>query len=296
MESINATILSRRISQGTIPDRSFCPENNHKIITFPVFNQSPLAAHKFCQKLGSRLFAPITQEEFDFFWRITARSKAMVENCDTGGRKLMHLGIVKLLGPDNKTIPECPYPLDDAASHKHRCIMGINMYTKQEHSGFNVNTVFKPGEQFPILPENATSLAGRNVSKQLEMMNIHTPEDILANAFRISGSYTKDPYPGHTFYWLPTVPKFSWPLCTPCHPREVLAIHPVLKVRGLCSQTAFDQEYTMLNDEDGYVKYVGTQNSIIIYNSEEQIWKMKSLPLPKITATSKAPFTSLLVG
>ena len=52
----------------------------------------------------------------------------------------------------------------------------------------------------------------------------------------------------------------------------------------------------MLNDEDGYVKYVGTQNSIIIYNSEEQIGKMKSLPLPKITATSKAPFTSLLVG
>ena len=209
----------------------------------------------------------------------------------------MHLGIVKILGPDNKTIPECPYPLDDTESHEFSCLMGVNMYTKQEHTGFNVNTFTEYGkEKVPLLPENTTFLAGKSVSKKLDAMGIFTPEDILAHAHRITASYTREPYPGFSIYYPTDLPSPSWPLCIPCHSREVLAKHPVLKVRGLCSQTAFDREYTMLNDEDGYVKYVGNENSIINYDAEKQIWKIQSLPFPKITATSKAIFSSLFLG
>ena len=238
----------------------------------------------------------LAQDEFDFFWNLTAHSKAMTENCDTGGRKLMHLGLVKLLGPDNKSIPHCPYhPIEEDARHRLDCSMAIHIYTRQEHTGFNTNHQFGK-EKYPKFPENTTFLVGKDLTEELEMMGILTAEDLLANAWRITGSYTKEPYPGHSFYWVTDVPKPGWPLCIPCHSREILSTMPILKVRGLCSQTAFDLQYIMLNDEDGYVEYVGKQNSVIKYNADEEIWTIQSLPFPKITATSKAIFTTLFVG
>ena len=128
-------ILTKRIKLLTIPERSFCPENNHRILSLPIFAPTALDAHKFCLNLGAKLFAPNSKDEFDFFWKQTANSQAMTDNCDTGGRKLMHLGIVKLLGPNDETIPDCPYPLQNQNEHKLKCILGINIYTKQEHSG-----------------------------------------------------------------------------------------------------------------------------------------------------------------
>ena len=205
-------ILTKRIKLQTISDRTFCPENNHRILAFPIFAPTALDAHKFCLNLGTKLFAPSSKEEFDFFWNLTANSQAMTDNCDTGGRKLMHMGIVKLLGSNNESIPHCPYPLENEADHKLRCILGINIYTKQEHSGFNVNTRFDLFDaHYPPLPENSTFLVGKDLSKELEMMNIHTPEDLLENAYRITRSYTKKPYPGMTFYgmFMATLPLTS---------------------------------------------------------------------------------------
>ena len=187
-------------------------------------------AHKFCLNLGAKLFAPNSKDEFDFFWKQTANSQAMTDNCDTGGRKLMHLGTVKLLGPNNVTIRDFPYPLQNQNEHKWKCVLGINIYTKQEHSGFNVNRRFDV--HHPPLPQNSTFLVGKDLSKELKKMNIHTPEDLLENAYRITRSYTKKPYPGETFYGMFDESRPIWPLCIPCYSNSVLGINPILKVRG----------------------------------------------------------------
>ena len=112
----------------------------------------------------------------------------------------------------------------------------------------------------------------------------------------MNGSYTKKPYPGMTFYGMFDESKPSWPLCIPCFSDSVLPINPILKVRGLCGQTAFDLQYTMIMGQNGYIEYVGYQHSVIKYNLDKKEWAIESLPQPNTVAKSKAKFTSLLMG
>ena len=69
-----------------------------------------------------------------------------------------------------------------------------------------------------------------------------------------------------------------------------------LESSGLCGQTGFDLEYTMIMGENGYVEYVGLMNSVIKYDLQEKSWIIKSLPHPNTFARSKAKFTSLFIG
>ena len=108
LDKYNLTILSTRVRQTSISDRSFWPENNYRIILLPVFSPNWFDAHNLCLKLRSKLFAPNTQDEFDFFWKRTAYSQAMENMCFAGGRRLVYLGIVKLLGENNQSMPSCP--------------------------------------------------------------------------------------------------------------------------------------------------------------------------------------------
>ena len=68
-----------------------------------------------------------------------------------------------------------------------------------------------------------------------------------------------------------------------------------LEISGLCGQTGFDLEYTMIMGENGYVEYVGLMNSVIKYDLQEKSWIIKSLPQPNTIARSKAKFTSLFI-
>ena len=51
-----------------------------------------------------------------------------------------------------------------------------------------------------------------------------------------------------------------------------------------------------MNDDEGYVKFRGKQNTIITYNPEMKIWTMKLVNNPSVYGTSKASFQDLLMG
>ena len=51
-----------------------------------------------------------------------------------------------------------------------------------------------------------------------------------------------------------------------------------------------------MNDDEGYVKFRGKQNTIITYNPEMKIWTMKLVNNPSVYGTSKADFQDLLMG
>ena len=134
------------------------------------------------------------------------------------------------------------------------------------------------------------------MSDELKEMNLTTPEKMLKNTYRFMSSYTKEPYPGRTLFWTPDVPAPTFPVCIPCHSDTTLPTNPILKVRGLCKQTAFDIEYTMIVGETGYIELVGLRNSVIKYNMDAEEWVIQSLLNPKTTATSKAVFSTLFIG
>ena len=295
----NITILSRRIRLSNISDRSFCPENNHRILPLPVYMPFVDEAYKFCKKLGSKLFAPDTKEVFDVFFNLTANSKAMKDHCYSEGRRLMFLGIVKVYGLNNETIPHCPYPYQKYADHNRRCVTGFNIYSKLAHTGFNVPLMVlykKPHINYPVLPENSTFLVGKNVSEDLKRHNLTTIEDILKNTYHSMVSYTKEPYPGISIFFDSTASNPTRPMCVPCHLDSNLPAHPVLTVRGLCHTTAFDKDYSMILSNNGYVEYVGLHRTVIKYDLSTKLWLIQSIPNPDTTATSSAIFSTLLVG
>ena len=234
-------------------------------------------------------------DEFDFFWNITANSEAMKDKCYAEGRRLMFLGIVKIKMENNDTIPPCPYPPEDVNTHNRRCMMGFNIYTKLEHTGFNPEKSYIDSS-YPKFPENSTFMFGKNVSKDLEMYNLTTTEDILKHAYEGLASYTNKPYPGTALFYPPDNSKPSFPVCTPCHSDTILATFPILSVRGLCDQTSFDKKFTMVINSQGYVDYIGLRKTLIKYNLTTQVWMIQSILQPEIMATSKAVFSTLLIG
>ena len=297
LDKQNITILSTRVKLSTISDRSFCPENNHRILSLPISSPSWFDAYKFCGKLGSKLFTPRTQEEFDFFWKQTAYSQAMKDRCFAGGRRLMHSGIIKLLGANNESIPDCPFPLENDLMHQLYCVLGLNIYTKRAQTSFNVGwTGPNPKKDYPVMPEYTTMLLGEDLSKELEALNITSIEDMFDNSFRALVSYTKEPYPGHSIFTGLIRTNPAMPVCIPCNSDEALATNPILSVRGLCDVTALDLEYTMIMAEDGYVEYIGLRNSVIKYDKENEIWTIQSRLNQKVRGTSKALFPTLLLG
>ena len=52
----------------------------------------------------------------------------------------------------------------------------------------------------------------------------------------------------------------------------------------------------MIMADTGYVEYIGLQNSIIKYETSKEIWMIQSQLSPKVTGTSKALFSTLLLG
>ena len=127
----------------------------------------------------------------------------------------MYLGIVKLLGRNNESIPSCPFPLEDGKKHQNLCVFGLNIYTKQEHTGFNsIIRNLNPEEMYPVMPENSPFLAGKDLTRELEMQNITTIDDMAKISFRSLVSYTNKPYPGLSNFFTPNIPSPTFPVCT----------------------------------------------------------------------------------
>ena len=52
----------------------------------------------------------------------------------------------------------------------------------------------------------------------------------------------------------------------------------------------------MLNDEQGYVAYKGRTNTLVNYDPDNRVWKMKIVNDPDTFAVSRANLETLLMG
>ena len=84
--------------------------------------------------------------------------------------------------------------------------------------------------------------------------------------------------------------------CTACELNNSLLETTKLTLRGLCRYSAFDTTYTVQYSPDSMVFYVGVERTIISYNFSLNIWTMRDVTNPTVTAVSKASFRTLAIG
>ena len=84
--------------------------------------------------------------------------------------------------------------------------------------------------------------------------------------------------------------------CTACEIQNSLLETSKLTLRGLCRYSSFDTTYTVQYSPDSMVFYVGVERTIISYNFTLNIWTMRDVTNPAVTAVSEASFRSLAIG
>ena len=84
--------------------------------------------------------------------------------------------------------------------------------------------------------------------------------------------------------------------CTACELQNSLLETSKLRLRGLCRHSSFDTTYTVHYSPDSTVSYVGVERTVISYNFTTNIWTMRDVTNPSVTAVSQASFRSLAIG
>ena len=84
--------------------------------------------------------------------------------------------------------------------------------------------------------------------------------------------------------------------CTACEIKNSLLETSKLSLRGLCRHSTFDTTYTVQYSPDSMVFYVGVERTIISYNFTLNIWTMRDVTNPAVTAVSEASLRSLAIG
>ena len=84
--------------------------------------------------------------------------------------------------------------------------------------------------------------------------------------------------------------------CTACEIKNSLLETTKLTLRGLCRYSSFDTTYTVQYSPDSMVSYIGVERTIISYNFTLNIWTMRDVTNPTVTAVSEASFRSLAIG
>ena len=85
-------------------------------------------------------------------------------------------------------------------------------------------------------------------------------------------------------------------MCTACELEDSLLKTSKLTLRGLCRYSSFDTTYTVQYSPDSMVSYIGVERTIISYNFTTNIWTMRDVTNPSVTAVSQASFRSLAIG
>ena len=88
----------------------------------------------------------------------------------------------------------------------------------------------------------------------------------------------------------------NWSPCFSCYLRHSFSHSVVLKLSGMCRESALDKFYHMGNDEEGYIVYYGFSGTLIRYDAANKIWNISLSHISSVTATSKAKFDTLLLG
>ena len=84
--------------------------------------------------------------------------------------------------------------------------------------------------------------------------------------------------------------------CTGCEINHSHENTDKLKLRGLCSYSAFDKTYQVHYDPDTQIYYKGSGKSIIQFDFEQKYWVLKNVNNPNVTAICRVPFKSLAIG
>ena len=69
-----------------------------------------------------------------------------------------------------------------------------------------------------------------------------------------------------------------------------------LTLRGLCKYSFFDTSYTIKYSPDSIISYLGVERTIISYDFMENVWTMRDVTNPNVTAVSEASLRSLAIG
>ena len=80
-------------------------------------------------------------------------------------------------------------------------------------------------------------------------------------------------------------------MCTACELKTTK-----LTLRGLCLHSSFDTTYMVQYTPDSMVSYIGLERTIISYNFTLNIWTMRDVTNPRVTAVSEASLRSLAIG
>ena len=89
---------------------------------------------------------------------------------------------------------------------------------------------------------------------------------------------------------------WDWAACTGCMIENTLDNFVEIKARGLCKRSKFDTSYQVINDERGYLGYIGLRNTRVSFDPVRRHWKMYLVNNPNITAFSNASMESLIMG
>ena len=85
-------------------------------------------------------------------------------------------------------------------------------------------------------------------------------------------------------------------MCTACQLRSSPQETTKLSLRGLCKLSSFDTTYTVQYSPDSMVSYVGVERTVISYNFTLNVWTMRDVTNPTVTAVSEASLRSLAIG
>ena len=84
--------------------------------------------------------------------------------------------------------------------------------------------------------------------------------------------------------------------CTGCEITNTHENTVKLKLRGLCSYSAFDKTYQVHYDPITQIHYKGTGKSIIHFDFEKKYWVLENVNNPNVTAICQVPFKTLAIG
>ena len=84
--------------------------------------------------------------------------------------------------------------------------------------------------------------------------------------------------------------------CTACEIPNSHEKRAVLYLRGVCKYSYLDVKYNIMYDSDKSIYYLGDSKSVISYDFNENVWRLKDKSNPFLTAVSEASYRSLAIG
>ena len=84
--------------------------------------------------------------------------------------------------------------------------------------------------------------------------------------------------------------------CVVCKISNSLEQTTLVKLRGVCKFSAFDDSFQVKLTEEGDLKYFGLERTVIFYNKSALAWQMSDVINPNIRAIFKSGFRSLGLG